>query len=319
MPQSRGALHLEPGPTCVQQARRWATGVCLELERPDLVDAAELGVSELVTNAVLHAEPPIALAVRGTPAHPRIEVFDGSRVPPVLTMTPVDEDDDDEFGLLMTVGRGLGLVAMNSSSWGADITAEGKVVWFEPVPEPRLDGDLEGQVFDVTMTTGEIERVPTFQILLRNLPLGRYRDFRRTYSDLRREVRLLSLAHENDYPLARDLSRRFDLFDDHVDNAAVVDAVSSQIGRGVSHADMSLTVGKPAADLSHQMKDLLDLADAFCRSQRLLSLARSDDQREFQRWLLGEISAQSSGAHPTPWAERVGVGTPGANGTDRTA
>lgn len=245
--------------------------MCRALGRDDLIDAAELGISELVTNALLHAEPPIDLALRGTPAHPRIEVFDGSRVPPVLTMTPVDEDFsdlDDELGLLMTVGRGLGLVAMNSSAWGADITADGKVVWFEPVPEPRLDGDLAGQVFDVTMTTGEIERVPTFQVRLAHMPLGQYRDFRRTYSDLRREVRLLSLAHEDHYPLARDLSRRFDLFDDHVDNAAVIDSVASQISRGRTHADIQLTVGKPAADLSHQMQDLLDLADAFCRSQR---------------------------------------------------
>lgn len=311
MPQSRGPLHLEPGPTCVQQARRWATAVCHDLGREDLVDATELGVSELVTNALLHAEPPIALAVRGTPAHPRIEVFDGSRVPPVLTLTPLDDlDDDDELGLLMTVGRGLGLVAMNSSAWGADITADGKVVWFEPVPEPRLDGDLEGQVFDVTMTTGEIERVPTFQVRLHHLPLAQYRDFRRSYSDLRREVRLLSLAHEDDYPLARDLSRRFDLFDDHVDNAAVVDAVASRLSRGETHADLSLTVGRPAADLSHQMQDLLDLADAFCRSQRLLSLARTDEQREFQRWLLGEISAQAGGRPATPWVPTTpqGVG-----------
>lgn len=306
MPESRSSLHLEPGPTCVQQARRWVSGVCRRLGRDDLVDAAELGISELVTNALLHAEPPIDLALRGTPAHPRIEVFDGSRVPPVLTMTPVDEDFadlDDELGLLMTVGRGLGLVAMNSSAWGADITAEGKVVWFEPVPEPRLDGDLEGQVFDVTMTTGEIERVPTFQVRLQHMPLAQYRDFRRGYSDLRREVRLLSLAHEDDYPLARDLSRRFDLFDDHVDNAAVIDSVASQLSNGRSHGDIQLTVGKPAADLSHQMQDLLDLADAFCRSQRLLSLARSEEQREFQRWLLGEISAQAAGSTAAPWRD----------------
>ncbi|MDT9595373.1 ATP-binding protein [Nocardioides zeae] len=291
----------------MQQARRWAASVCRELDREDLVDACELGVSELVTNALLHAEPPIALAVRGTRAHPRIEVFDGSRTPPVLTMPDAPEpDEDDELGFLMTVGRGLGLVAMNSSSWGADITAEGKVVWFEPVPEPRLDGDLEGQVFDVTMTTGEIERVPTFQVRLHHMPLAQYRDFRRHYSDLRREVRLLSLAHEDHYPLARDLSRRFDLFDEHVDNASLVDTVASQLAAGRQFGDHQVTVGKPAADLSHQMQDLLDLADAFCRSQRLLSLARSDEQREFQRWLLGEISSQASGSTAAPWREPGG-------------
>ncbi|WP_447644734.1 ATP-binding protein [Nocardioides zeae] len=70
MPQSREAVRLEPGPTCVQQARRWAAAVCRDMEREDLLDAAELGVSELVTNALLHATEPVTVRVRGTRAHP---------------------------------------------------------------------------------------------------------------------------------------------------------------------------------------------------------------------------------------------------------
>ncbi|HEY1133369.1 MAG TPA: ATP-binding protein [Nocardioides sp.] len=303
MPQSREAVRLEPGPTCVQQARRWAGGVCREMEREDLLDAAELGVSELVTNALLHASEPIFVRVRGTRAHPRFEVSDGSKVPPTLSAPEPDplDEDDDEFAFLMTVGRGLGLVAMNSAAWGADITPEGKVVWFEPIPEPRLDADLEGEVFDITLTTGEIDRVPVLFVRLRGMPLAQYRDFRRQYSDLRREVRLLSLAHQSDYPLAQELSRVFDLFENHIDHAGIAGSVEAGLAAGRATGDFVLTVGQPAADLSHQMRDLLDLADAFCRTQRLLSLARTEQQRDFQRWFLGEISAQSAGTAPTPW------------------
>ncbi|GAB3071189.1 ATP-binding protein [Nocardioides zeae] len=308
MPQSREAVRLEPGPTCVQQARRWAAAVCRDMGREDLLDAAELGVSELVTNALLHASEPITVRVRGTQAHPRFEVSDGSRVPPSLSVAEPEPDlgDDDEFGFLLTVGRGLGLVAMNSAAWGADIVPEGKVVWFEPVPEPRLDADLEGEVFDITLTTGDIERVPTVFVRLRGMPLLPYRDFRRHYGDLRREVRLLSLAHQDDYPLAHELSRVFDLFENHIDHAGIAGSVDAGLAAGRSTGDFLLTVGQPAADLSHQMRDLLDLADAFCRTQRLLSLARSEQQRDFQRWLLGEISAQAAGEAPTPWVEPRG-------------
>ena len=45
--------------------------------RGDLADAAELGVFPLVTNAILHANPPIVVRLGGTHAHPRVEVHDG--------------------------------------------------------------------------------------------------------------------------------------------------------------------------------------------------------------------------------------------------
>ena len=41
--------------------------------------------------------------------------------------------------------------------------------------------------------------------------------------------------------------------------------------------------------------ELLDLADAFCREERLLSLARTPEQRRFQRWFLGEFVRQEQG------------------------
>ena len=70
----------------------------------DLTECAELGVSELVTNALLHGEPPIQVRVRGTVEHPRIEVRDSSLEAPVLpTATEMDEHDE----LLLTYGRGL--------------------------------------------------------------------------------------------------------------------------------------------------------------------------------------------------------------------
>ena len=47
-------------------------------------ECAELGVSELVTNALLHGEPPIPVRVRGTAEHPRIEVRDSSVEAPIL-------------------------------------------------------------------------------------------------------------------------------------------------------------------------------------------------------------------------------------------
>ena len=51
--------------------------------------------------------------------------------------------------------------------------------------------------------------------------------------------------------------------------------------------------------------ELLDLADDFCRQQRLLSLARTAEQRRFQSWFLGEFVRQADGEEPLPWTEPV--------------
>lgn len=304
MPQSRDALRLEPGPTCVQQARRWAVAVCRELGRDDLVESAELGVSELVTNAVLHATAPIGLRVRGTRTHPRLEVSDSSPQPPVLN-PPAIGDDLDEIDLLMTVGRGLSMVAMNSAAWGAEITREGKVVWFEPTAEPRDDADLAGEVFDATGVEGGLLAPDALLVHLRNLPLRPYREFRRHYSELRREVRLLALAHENDYPLAKELSQLFDTFEHHIDHASATERVDEAVAAGADHADVDIAVGPDAPKLIGQMLELLDLADAFCRAQRLLSLARTNEQRAFQRWFLTEIGAQAQNEAPRAWSGKA--------------
>ena len=45
--------------------------------------------------------------------------------------------------------------------------------------------------------------------------------------------------------------------------------------------------------------ELLELADDFCRAERLLSLARTPEQRRFQRWFLSEFVRQEQGEPPT--------------------
>ena len=95
-------LELVPEPQSVRRARVWVVSELATIGRDDLADAAELGVSELVTNAILHADPPIVVRVGGTAAHPRVEVHDNSPAPPKARSMTADER------LLATVGRGLG-------------------------------------------------------------------------------------------------------------------------------------------------------------------------------------------------------------------
>jgi anti-sigma regulatory factor (Ser/Thr protein kinase) len=105
-----------------QAARRFVADVLGEWSLAPLVDEAELLVSELVTNAVVHTGEAVELRLRRQGGGIRVEVIDGSseRHP---ELQDVELDD--------TSGRGLFLVAVLSSSWGIEPHGVGKAVWFE--------------------------------------------------------------------------------------------------------------------------------------------------------------------------------------------
>jgi anti-sigma regulatory factor (Ser/Thr protein kinase) len=299
---NKKSVPLEPDPRSVKVARQWVSDILDMLGRDDLVDAAELGVSELVTNAILHAEPPITVRVRGTRDHPRVEVHDHSQHPPEVNV----EMAEDDF-LMSTVGRGLGIVALYSSTWGADMSPDGKTVWFEPAKEPRLGDMLSGKVFDFSEVVDEriaisapaSEELITVRLI--GMPVQLFARYRTRYDELRRELQLLALGHGDDYPVAREVA----------DIAVQVEQERRQAD-GVSELDQAIAEGRETADLTYQVPtsapesmrrllEALERADEFCRDQRLLALAATPEQRALQRWYLGEFVRQGKGEAPEPW------------------
>ncbi|MEU5751541.1 ATP-binding protein [Streptomyces sp. NPDC047829] len=91
---------------------------------PELVDEAQLCVSELVANVIAHVGvgTPTTLAVQLTGPFLRIEVHDpDTRALPTLMST----DDDSERG------RGMVLVGAVTDRWGVQLGADRKVTWCE--------------------------------------------------------------------------------------------------------------------------------------------------------------------------------------------
>ncbi len=300
MPLNRPALTVGPGPRSVQQARHWVVDAIHGIDRPELVETTELAVSELVTNAVLHAEPPIEVRVRGTRLHPRVEVRDGSSEQPDMPTPDSAEThhaDFDEDLLMVTFGRGLDIVSRCADAWGAELEDAGKVMWFSPATEIRDTGV-------VGMVTGQLDaglRAPRpdsqlFRLL--GVPLTTFADFQRHYQELRREVRLLALAHEDDYPLAKTLSDLFGSLQrelreglDHHPTAATPDGT----------VDLTIRLSGESAETMGRFAELLDFADEFCSRERMLSLARTPVQRAFQTWFFTEFVRQQAGRPPQPW------------------
>nr|WP_239144793.1 ATP-binding protein [Streptomyces sp. SID14515] len=86
-------------------------------------DAAELLVSELVTNALIHTRNGAVVTATATPARLRVEVQDFASEDLPAPYVPNADDG--------THGRGLILVRSLADAWGVEAQALGKVVWFE--------------------------------------------------------------------------------------------------------------------------------------------------------------------------------------------
>lgn len=107
------------------RARRTLRSISPEI--PEQSDLVELLVTEIVTNAVLHAgiteEEPVSLALRVTPNLVRVEVTDSG--------PGFDRKDVHAPPLLATGQRGLLLLDELSDRWGVERNNGTNVVWFE--------------------------------------------------------------------------------------------------------------------------------------------------------------------------------------------
>lgn len=298
MPLNRPLLPLEAKPSTVHFARSWVDEVCQNIDRHDLIGCAQLAVSELVTNALLHGQPQFGIRLRGTKAHPRVEVIDGSQRPPVL---PGAADPED---LLNTFGRGLSIVAACAIAWGAVIEPTGKFVWFEPSDE-LLEEPTPGRITDLRLD----EEAPVAEgvpVTLLGVPTAAALGMRRRYYDLRRELRLLELSHDGEYPVAHEFVDKFVDYEHHLPTLFGA-AIQQAREEDRDTFDVEVTVRPEAAHIFGQMNAIFDRADEFCRTEQLLALERTDEEREFQHWFLDELTAQLAGGKPKRFFQRQSV------------
>lgn len=304
MPLTTRALSLPATPPSVRLARSWVRESLVELGRHELVDSAQLGVSELVTNALLHGEPPVEVRLRGTLEHPRIEVTDRSPSPPRVPRTIMDDADGD---IIPTFGRGLSLVAMMSTRWGADLDHDraGKSVWFEPSPEMNTDADLHGEVYDAQEALREEPAVQqpaeTVRIKLLNFPAQMFRRLRVHQFELRRELRLLAMTDPGRYPIATAVTDMNDDVDRDRRATKGVRALDKAIRRGAEHVDLVYDVPVGAPERMERVHDLITEAYRVFGDERLLTVVPPHELLTLQEWYFGEFGRQGRGEPPIPW------------------
>ncbi len=132
----------DPEAASVSVARRFVRQALRDLGTDGAVDTAQTLVSELATNAVIHARTGYTVQVDCEGETVRVSVLDRSPAKARVR----------NYGTDATTGRGLRLVDALASGWGVATEADGKAVWFE-VPaggeDDTSDADTWTEAADV--------------------------------------------------------------------------------------------------------------------------------------------------------------------------
>lgn len=154
----QAVVELPSSPTSAREARRFVGERCAQWGLGDVCEDLILPVSELVTNAVLHARTPAKVTVTLTARFVEVAVRDTNPRPPVLRPVRVDlaadiqqvaarlsdlPDDLRDPALhvgdagSIAAGRGLHIVDAVADEWGVSELSDGKDVWFRVAVPPE--------------------------------------------------------------------------------------------------------------------------------------------------------------------------------------
>lgn len=258
------------------RARRAVADLVTPLE-PDLAEHGVLLVSELVTNAVLHAGTSIGVRVRATTGWLRVEVSDGSTRQPHIC----------DYSADATTGRGLNLVEALAARWGTEATGAGKVVWFEVGTHPDAREDGSGR--PVSRAGG------TFSVVLRQAPVHLLPVTLESGDAMLREVSLLSLAGELGEVAGGDWQ------ESALDIAPFLEAAAGAAERGLHSTDLHLDLPAGAGDAALERLERLVVAQHLATSGHLLARPDLPELVSCRSWLLQEVSTQEQGRAPQPW------------------
>jgi GAF domain-containing protein/anti-sigma regulatory factor (Ser/Thr protein kinase) len=281
-------LRLSDGPEAAAVTRRVVTETLAGWGLPELTDDALVAASELVTNAVLHGEPPFVVRLGRVGQVVRVEVEDASRVAPVRPFATTDT---------MT-GRGIALVDAVAQRWGVDQLPDGKVVWCELSPELRPVVALEDDDLDALLAAWEDEAdaEPTYTVELGDVPTDLLIAAKAHVDNLVREFSLAAAgeASGNSGAVPEELARLIDTVVHRFSEArhAIKRQAIAAANRGEARTHLTVRLSTAAVAPGEEYLAALDLADSYARDARLLTLETPPQHRVFRHWYVGALVEQ---------------------------
>lgn len=289
-------------PDAVPRARRFVRS-SLEGAGTEIAADAELVVAELVTNASLHGEPPIAVRLIQLEGGIRVEVEDAGADLPISVRA-------DKTAM---TGRGLALVAAVSVRWGvAPGRRGGKVVWAElsEAPPPGLLGDRSTEP-DITLVRGSaptpVRDEPAYPVVLPGVPTVILLAAKAQVDNVVRELTLLRRGQQSsgvELPgemaeLVEMVTVEFAQVRTEMRRAAV-----EAIRRGDQTSDIRLLLPLSSGRAAERYMVALDQVDRHARAAHLLTLVPPRSHRVFRRWYLtaivDQLRAWAAGQTPRP-------------------
>ncbi len=274
----------------VPRARRFVTSALKDLLDPATLSDAELAVSELVTNGLLHADTEMTLRLTSANHSVRIEVEDELKAGPIRPIASVNS---------MT-GRGLALVEQIVKNMGVTRTATGKIVWCElstvtarpaqgrerlsAIPEQGWSGS--GFDDSETLYTVTLGDVPTELLLAAKEHMD----------NLDREFTLAATgaASGESSQIPTDMAQMVETVIHRfaLPRQAIKVQALAAAAKGEPRTELTLRLPLSAAKAGEAYLAALDQADAYARSARILTLETPPQHRVFRRWYVGSLAEQ---------------------------
>ncbi|MFD9007100.1 ATP-binding protein [Streptomyces sp. NPDC059582] len=130
-----GSLHIQQRDLHgVEAARAFVDDRLCSWEPAEVSDDLQLIVSEIVTNALIHAGSDVDVRLRAFADHIRLEVLrDADSNPPIPSPLVLSEEANEQA----EHGRGLLIVEALAGVWNSSPNGRGKTVWLDmPIPVP---------------------------------------------------------------------------------------------------------------------------------------------------------------------------------------
>jgi PAS domain S-box-containing protein len=281
-------LEIGAAPDAVPTARRFAVEALAGTDHAVLA-AAELVVSELVTNALLHAGPPVVVGVgvAATDDGVRVEVHDTSRALPVRPLA-------DDAGM---TGRGLAIVDALASRWGVEPLPDGKVVWAELNAQSvaaAQPGDLDHDELLAAYDDWPSGPGPAiYRVSLGDVPTDLLLAAKAHVDSVIRELVLSQSGASSGLTAALPQQLAELVHTVVTDFSEARQAIKRQAlaaaERGEERTTLELSLPLEAAQAGERYLEALAEADAYARGARLLTLAAPPQHQAFRRWYVTSL------------------------------
>jgi PAS domain S-box-containing protein len=287
---------LPPQPASVAEARQRVRDLLVAHGRDDLLDAAVLLVSELVTNALLHAATDIGVSATLDGEGLHVGVSDGSRHLPSRR----------EYGPTSGTGRGLLMLESMVDEWGVTQRRDGKTVWF------RLSAAEVHPHAASSPDTAHPQRLrsreKTVPVELRNMPLLLHAAWQEHAEALLREYLLVGLESDDTDPIQihADATDAIAVLEEHIPRAPVPmepdrimgDAIEPRVSASRLEVPVPVDSVSHFATLDRAIEAALDLS----QDGLVLTPPTQPEVQAFRRWLVRQVLDQANGGAAEPWS-----------------